>query len=158
MALPGRAQTFAFESCRDVLAKLEREIDRYTVAAHSEELENMKDTAFNIAVTAWHLCDWVFNDMNPEQRTRLGIHDFIQMCKHALDCRALNIFRQVATASKHWTVTNRPDPTVKVVVAAVPQWSIMFEDSNGKMSADEAFEQALSFWTSFIYQNGIPSD
>jgi hypothetical protein len=158
MALPGRDQTFAFESCRDVLLKLEREIDRYRVAVHVDDVEGMKDTAFNIAVTAWHLCDWVFNDMNAEQRTRLGIHEFGDMSKRALECRALHIFRQIATASKHWKVVKRRNDAVKAIVAAAPDWTIVFEDSRGRMTADEAFQQALSFWTEFIYPNGIPSD
>jgi hypothetical protein len=29
MPLPGREQTFALENCRDLLSKLEREIERY---------------------------------------------------------------------------------------------------------------------------------
>jgi hypothetical protein len=45
-----------------------------------------------------------------------------------------------------------------VVVAAVPDWSIWFEDTDGELPAAEAFEQALSFWTEFIYQNEVGRD
>jgi hypothetical protein len=53
MALPGREKTFALENCRDLLRKLEREIDRF-VAAHTD-VEARNDLAFNIVVTVWHL-------------------------------------------------------------------------------------------------------
>jgi hypothetical protein len=45
-----------------------------------------------------------------------------------------------------------------VIVAATPEWQIGFEDSKGELPATEAFEQALSFWTAFIYQNHIAQD
>jgi hypothetical protein len=157
MPLPGRDQTFAFASCRDMLTKLEREIERYALV-DGKDVEAMKDLAFNIAVTAWHLCDWVFMDMTPQKRESLSIRSLREMCERAFTCRALQVFRQVATASKHWTVSKRPAPDVKVVVAAVPEWSIWFEDENGELPATEAFEQALSFWTAFIYQNEIGRD
>src|ERR1700704_7000035 len=78
MALPGRDKTFAFESCRDMLNKLEREIDRYT-RVDGKDVDAMKDLAFNIAVTAWHLCDWAFMDLKPEQRDSLNIHSLGDM-------------------------------------------------------------------------------
>jgi Phage integrase family len=76
MPLPGRDHTFALEDCRALLSKLEREIERYKeidterVAA----VADLTDLAFNISVTAWHLCDWVFADMTDEQRKKLSIY------------------------------------------------------------------------------------
>jgi hypothetical protein len=157
MALPGRDKTFAFASCRDMLDKLKREIDRYA-RVDGSDVEAMKDLAFNIAVTGWHLCDWVFMDLTPAQRDALNIHSLAQMQERALTSRALHVFRQVATASKHWAISNRPDPAVTAVVAAVPDWRIWFEDEQGELSATEAFELALHFWTAFIFQNKICSE
>ena len=109
-------------------------------------------------MTGWHLCDWVFMDLTPQQRDGLNIHSLAQMQEHALTCRALHVFRQVATASKHWAISSRPDPSVTAVVAAIPDWRIWFEDDQGVLPATTAFEQALSFWTAFIYQNTIAVD
>ena len=81
MALPGRPQTTGYENCRDMLMKLEREIDRYLTVARSGEcdpvkvldvVDTLKDAAFNASVTAWHLTDWIYNDMTVERRERLG--------------------------------------------------------------------------------------
>jgi hypothetical protein len=154
VTLPGRDKTFAFENCKDMLSKLEREIDRYA-RVEGSDVEAMKDLAFNIAVTGWHLCDWIFMDLRSDQRDALNIHTLAEMQQRAQSCRALHIFRQVATASKHWTISNRPDHAVKVVVAALPGWRIWFEDDQGELPANVVFEEALSFWTTFIYQNAI---
>jgi hypothetical protein len=98
MALPGRDKTFAFANCKDMLDKLKRKIDRYA-RVDGKDVEAMKDLAFNIAVTEWHLCDWVFMNLTPEQREALNIHSLAQMQERALGSRPLHVFRQVATAS-----------------------------------------------------------
>ena len=105
MALSGRDKTFAFQNCRDMMDKLKREIERYA-RVDGQDVEAMKDLAFNIVVTGWHLCDWVFMDLTPAQRDALDIHSLAQMQERALTCRALHVFRQVATASKHWAISN----------------------------------------------------
>ena len=120
MALPGRDKTFAFENCRDVLAKLEREISRFRMASNHDQIDDMKDIAFNASVTAWHLCDWVFHDLTPTQRESLQVHDLKEMQTQAHKCRPLYLCEQVANASKHWQVTRRHDPDVAIVVTATP--------------------------------------
>jgi hypothetical protein len=157
MALSGRDKTFAFVDCKAMLDKLKREIERYA-RVDGQDVEAMKDLAFNIAVTGWHLCDWVFMDLTPAQRDAFNIHSLAQMQERALTCRALHVIRQVATASKHWEVSRRPDPAVTAVVAAVPDWRICFEDDQGELPAAVAFDLALYFWTEFIYGHGICRD
>src|SRR5947209_4344327 len=100
MPLPGRDKTFAFESCRDVLDKLDREIDRYR-KVNGKDIEAMKDLAFNISVTAWHLCDWVYGDLTAAQRHTLKIEKLTDLQKIALENRELYLCRQAAIASKH---------------------------------------------------------
>jgi hypothetical protein len=118
MAFPSRPHTFALENCRNLLDKLEREIDRIKSAA-SDDFDTHNDSAFNAAVTAWHLCDWVFADMTPDQRDRLSIQKIEDMREYArTQCRALHLCRQVATGSKHWRVERYPDPNVKVITTA----------------------------------------
>src|SRR5262245_22594136 len=101
-----------------MLRKLDREIDRFQNADNS--VETMIDAAFNAAVTAWHLCDWVFADLTKAQRDRLQIKSLGQLQEHARTCRALYLCQYAATASKHWKVTHYPDPSVGVIVTATP--------------------------------------
>lgn len=82
--------------------------------------------AYNIAVTVWHMTDWVWKASSAEQRTEmfasLGITATGDEKKDFPDfqntvrgkSRAIHIFRQVATGSKHVTVTKHPDPNVRV--------------------------------------------
>lgn len=166
MALPARDKTFALENCRDLLSKLDREIDRFTdpVTSFTECL----DLSFNIVVTAWHLCDWVFSDMTRAQRDALKIKDLVALQNFVSDdCRYLHLCRQAATASKHWRVDRRPDDGVSVIVqagvitAANPPaqshdgWYIYFTDGPKIIGAESVFELVISYWTQFIYQNDI---
>src|SRR5204863_5729529 len=107
-----RDQTFAYENCRDLVQKLDREIDRYREVAGSDLhepgdallklVDQLKDNAFNASVTAWQLCDWVFNDLPIEQRRKLGFKELVDLQNHVTkQCRALHLCRQAATASKH---------------------------------------------------------
>ncbi|HEY6860962.1 MAG TPA: hypothetical protein VI358_14405 [Pseudolabrys sp.] len=171
MALPGRDKTFALENCRDLLRKLEREIDRF-VAAHTD-VEARNDLAFNIVVTAWHLCDWVFADLTPEQMSKLQIKSLADLQAVARKCRALHLCRQAAIASKHWRVTDFPDPNVAVITTATPisgpnaprvplytapSWYLYFIDGSDIQLAEDVFALALEFWTHFIYHNEICKD
>jgi hypothetical protein len=169
MALPGREKTFALENCRDLLRKLEREIKRFA-AAH-DDVETRTDLAFNIVVTAWHLCDWVFADLTLAQKSKLQIANLSELRAEARKCRAVHLCRQAATASKHWKVTDHPDPDAAVIVTATPigattaspivplheapNWYLYFVDGEKIHAAEEIFDLALEYWTQFIYPNGI---
>jgi hypothetical protein len=172
MALPGRLHTFALENCRDLLNKLKREMERFSAAGTN--IEDRKDFAFNAAVTAWSLCDWVFEDMTQAHCDKFNIRSRKQMQDYARShCRALYLCRQVATASKHCTVEKFPDPNVKIIVTAksIPEPEppslqvyiasgcfVYFVDGDDKREAEDVFGDAFQFWTHFIYHNGIAAD
>jgi hypothetical protein len=167
MPLPSREQTFAFADCRELLEKLDREIDRYREVAGRDEdkpnallklVEQLKDSAFNASVTAWHLSDWVFNDMTQEQREKLSFRSLGDLQAHVREkCRALYLCRQAATASKHWIVNHYPDPEVQAMVTCEDEagWIVYFVHGGNKVPADQVFDEALAFWTGFIYQHQI---
>jgi hypothetical protein len=126
MALPGRAQTFAYENCRQILDKLKREIDRYREVAGEKpqgekllrHVDQLKDSAFNASVTAWHLADWIFNDLTTEQCRALNLKKLGELQARARkECRALYLCNHFANASKHWSVEDKyRDPTIEAVV------------------------------------------
>jgi hypothetical protein len=99
-------------------------IDRLRVARDRDDLTTMIYTAFNAAVTAWHLCDWVFGDMSAEQRDNLKIRHLPDLQEIARRERSLHVCRQIATASKHWEISQFSDPAVSVSVSASPEWNI----------------------------------
>ena len=94
MAFPAREKTFKVENCRDLYNKLEREIDRF-----KREQANplfLADHAFNVVVTAWHLCDWVFADLTPELKSKLQINTLSELQAQARKGRALHLCQQAA--------------------------------------------------------------
>jgi len=90
--------------------------------------------AFNFSVTAWHLADWVWEAVStPEWRAEIlrplgittnGSHrgNDLRSFQTAIreKCRAIHICRQLATGSKHMTVRQSPDPTVRTEM----RWSL----------------------------------
>jgi hypothetical protein len=157
MSLPTRQQTF-YESCRELLEKLKREINRYRSIGRDDHnvVDELKDIAFNASVTAWQLGDWVFKDMTAEQRKKLGFKDIKALQEHArTNCRALYLCGHAATASKHWKVTQHHDPNVQTVVTRENGWRVIFVDDNKRTAADQVFVEALHFWAQFIYAHDI---
>src|SRR5690349_15250317 len=97
--------------------KFEREIDRYKQVAGSQEddpikvldvVDALKDAAFNASVTAWHLVDWVFNDMTTEQLKQFGFERRGHLQAYVrTQSRALRLCELACVASKHWIVSDK---------------------------------------------------
>lgn len=114
-----RSATFDLVSCRDLLQKLERELDRIRCCNGREELA---DLGFNFAVTAWHLVDWVWADIKDQHALKAALAgeagvrapDFVlKQFQDLMRGRSddLNFCRLIATASKHVGVERLPgDP------------------------------------------------
>jgi hypothetical protein len=121
-------QVFMLATPAHMLSKLHWEIYRLRKAL-SEKPERLGHVhapaycAFNCAVTAWHLADWVWKASSQVQRAdilaSLGAtagsgKDFVKFQTAIRNqSRALHICRQLATGSKHMTVTDYPDPIVR---------------------------------------------
>jgi hypothetical protein len=62
-------KTFAINSSRDMLEKLKREIERLAGSIIRQEVV---DNGLNAAMTAWHLTDWTWREIEgsiPRRRT-----------------------------------------------------------------------------------------
>ena len=169
MALPGRQQTFAMDDCRDMLHKLEWEIDQLKDAVTKLDPMRLKCVCYNAAVTAWQLADWIIADATAEQKTALGIKRAIEteelgalQAKARDECRELYLCRQLATASKHRDVEFHFDPMVDAGIEIDDSgpdhfvaWDAFVDDHGTKRSAITIFERARDYWTGIIYQNKI---
>lgn len=133
--------------------------------------------AFNCAVTAWHMVDWVW--MSSEAVGRAEIAASMEMAQVDLGSfqgavrknRALNCCRDIATGSKHMDVAQRPDPNVRAAL----EWDaehasvesgvdeplaryrarLVIHDSGGARLAVDVFEEALEYWTRFLEKRGF---
>jgi hypothetical protein len=93
--------------------------------------------------------------MSAEQRDNLKIRHLPDLQEIARREGSLHVCRQIATASKHWEVSQFSDPAVSVSVSASPEWNIYVTQGEKRCSAIQLFEEASAFWTAFIYQNEI---
>ena len=175
-------RTFELRSCRDMIRKLERELDR--VKCSGTDRGVLTDHGINFAWTAWHMADWVWANMTDAQRRQVAIEAGTNPDKFDLKgfqpylcgkSRDLGYCRIIATAAKHsecrfWADFDfAPDislgPTFSLVgslagMAAAPQrrWVLKMDINNERIPALEVFDSVLVFWTEFIYTRQIDRD
>ncbi len=162
-------QTFDLNGCRALLAKLRWEIDQIKSDTRMDYV-TLSYRGYNAAVTAWHLADWIWEDMGDDQKEAVGVSNRGELQKKARDgCRAIYYCRQIATASKHFAVDDYPDPNIQAYVSASPKvtvsdsgeseiyaaWALKIMDGQERVQAVEQFEIALGYWTDLVEKYGI---
>jgi hypothetical protein len=159
---PGELQRFSFENSTDLVWKLYWEIERLNHAS-PHDIIDMKCFAFNAAVTAWQLAEWVFEDMTEEQRKKFGVLKYGDLQTLARkQCRALHLCRQIATASKHRNVKIHYDPSVstrvdveKGEIHELGKWHLLVIDGGKSYPAIEVFEEARMYWYKLLCDLGL---
>jgi hypothetical protein len=103
---PAEPQTFALTNSHDMLEKLRWEIDGLRVESGYPGWQEVAYRAFNCAVTAWSLVDWLWGDLDKSQQLRFEcIRKFRSHCMTAT--RALEVCESLANSSKHRTRHSR---------------------------------------------------
>ena len=165
MALPGVPQTFAIESARDLTDKLWWSIEEYRT---EPELQPKLWRAYDCAVTAWHISDWIWRERS-EAGLDVGTVTAFQNSLQA-QSRVLRLCKYIATASKHAGVDRKQDPTIEVTVTPKPSnvevessnfslvdrsqdWDIIISDSHGTMDALAVFYAAQTFWEAEVFRD-----
>jgi hypothetical protein len=175
-------QVFALATPAHLLSKLSWELRqlRKALASKSDDVwENHVRAyhAFNFAVTAWHLTDWVWatapDDLKRQISDSLGQCSNLSEFKQALArrARAIRICQQIANGSKHM-ILSYPDPTVRVEVVSqyVPplagtmqagdplgkyELHLMIWDKHVQRSAVDVFDEAFQNWCDFLAEWGF---
>jgi len=112
-------KTLAMNSSRDMLEKLRREIDRLAGSIIRQEIV---DHGLNAAMTAWHLTDWVWREIqNSTRRPTLTakarapireLKQFQELVKR--NCAELAYCEDIAISTKHFTFSKLPVFSTKV--------------------------------------------
>lgn len=168
---------FAMHEPQHMLSKLLWEIDKLitslSVWTKNEGFPEPIFIAFNAAVTAWHMTDWLWQS-RPETRellskrysfafnegTRNGLREGLEAFQDAVaaESRHLYVCREVANGSKHMR-KSRSDPDV----SAVARWhlaidgaglvkpgdlmmSLVIIDGEHEEDASHWFIQAFGYW------------
>ena len=112
-------KTLAINSSRDMLEKLRREIDRLAGSIIRQEIV---DHGLNAAMTAWHLTDWVWREIQGSTRrptltarARAPIRElkqFQELVKR--NCAELAYCEDIAISAKHFIFSKLPMFSTKV--------------------------------------------
>src|SRR5262245_38117470 len=118
---PQRTQpkTLAMQSSHDMLEKLRREIDRLAGSIIRQEIV---DHGLNAAMTAWHLTDWAWREIQgatrrPTLAARAGapireLKQFQELVKR--NCAELAYCENIAISTKHFAFSKLPVFSTKV--------------------------------------------
>ena len=156
-------KSFGLSTPAEYLDKLEWEFERMMKAGPATGRE-LSYHAMNLAVTGWHMTDWTYPHLPADQKQRFKNSFYFQKWI-AAQHRVLAACRDVATASKHMTVRDSPDPSIETVdvgyvdVAYVEDgyvdvaWHIAID---GELYGLREFgETVISFWQNYLESLGL---
>jgi hypothetical protein len=174
---PKRApQSFNIGDASQLLRKLTVEILQFIESNSSSTLSGY--LALNIAMTAWHMVDWVSADMDAEQRRvatqylgrPISNHDDLASAVTSV-CEAMRICQVIATAGKHVEVRRRPDPTLATMFKLVKphpdkgmlpgeglSYIWVIKCNRNEYLAGEIFKKAHRFWEDLLSRLGMIED
>lgn len=177
MVIPSRSefrQTFSLASCGNILCKAERELERLKQAKSHHDLA---DHAKNLAVTLWHLADWVWECHSDLVRAHLNLppkdkeaqQEFLRVLTANSPC--LGACDVIANAAKHGgfaekKVRNRRDVNVVrrlvdgdvtgiLTGAETGIWSLEITIDGHSHRAADLFASACHEWNDFLYRIGV---
>jgi hypothetical protein len=169
-------KVFVLSTPIHLLAKLRWEVARFQSSITRKSLyQNLHPAyhAFNCAVTAWHMTDWIWEYIGPDAQVEIAAkYKFQGIALRAFQdamaksSRAVNACQEIANGSKHREVRRKTaDPNVKVgrewrELRSEPRkksegarrfgtvWVI--SDENGSRTALEVFKEAVDYWRRFL--------
>ncbi|MGC2048457.1 MAG: hypothetical protein WA635_07595 [Gallionella sp.] len=160
-------KSFGLHDSRDMLEKLRWELSnlfcrqRYNIAVCQYH-------AFNCAVTAWHVTDWLWQDISSSPELKIKLQEIIHKPLNTLepfklehfqnyvrvDCGALRLCYQIATGSKHCLFERKAaDSTISAIISDGEGYDygnpIIVEGDTHHM-ADKVFYEAQFWFEAFL--------
>jgi hypothetical protein len=170
------SKRLGLDSPADLLAKLNWEILQLGhVIIENETVASYR--AFNCAVTAWSITDWVWNSAPAQLRERFraespnpkarGGEPLASLLRQ--QCRELAICQQLANGSKHFILDSHNDanissyrsPSVSFYVSengetrSAPTHGVFINDGTRVYSDVGLFSRAHDHWTAFFARYGV---
>lgn len=160
-------QTFDLATCQDLIDKLIRELNQTNAMLETSSIDrqDLADRGFNLAVTAWHIWDWLKRDLESEPRAKARVanllfkspeYDEARVFEYLMKAEggAIRVCNVIANASKHGAPSSHPVTARVSVVAADPgdvvtdraSWELKLEVDGKSYPALTIFEIALAEW------------
>lgn len=164
-------KAFGLHDSRDILKKLTWEMNNMCECAR-HDIESRQYHAFNCAVTAWHLTDWLWHDMQGMseeskylvqktigKKSLKSIECFQSYVRTA--CYALCLSYEIANGSKHCRL-RRPNPGISTSISDGEGYDygnpiIVEDDADGTRHrwAYEVFLEAKCWVETFVREHHI---
>jgi hypothetical protein len=174
--LAGEPQTFALLNSRDMLRKLIWEIEELRSTPAYPNGQRIAYRAFNSAITAWSLVDWVWGDLDVAQRSTIGNGNCPSVLgKYCTEKSTdLEICESIANSSKHRKRLPRLfNPSVRTKMVAPVRcfrvgdpvgqplrtwtWEAIILHHGKEYRALDVFLGASTFWSDLLNYYSIPS-
>ncbi|MCJ2009847.1 hypothetical protein [Methylobacterium sp. J-092] len=103
------SSSFGLDNAASMAWKLYREYQRYL---NANETDDRRDAAINGAITAWHMCEWVWTGITSHDRHSVNIKAFLGVRGRSMElgdiqdwaereCSSVQICRSICNGSKH---------------------------------------------------------
>ena len=154
------SNVFGLSSPQHIYTKMMVDIwalqDASSVWAQNKPYPEPLFAAFNLAVTIWHMTDWLwmsspanrqmlakkyrFDFTNQDEFKKGGLDKGLKKFQDAvrLDCEDLNVCEEIANASKHMR-RRTTNPNIKAVV----EWELVTEDMGYAKKGDKKMSLAI---------------
>jgi hypothetical protein len=168
--MPGAPQVFAIQNSRDMLKKLRWEIDELRGDSGHPGWQGVAYRAFNCAVTAWTLTDWLWAEVSDHHKhANFGsrLKNFQSVCRR--NSTDLDICESLANSGKHRSRRAKQynaDVVTKTITEvrrlrcgdpvgqpfATWKWEAVILHDGTEKKAIDVFEQAYLAWARLIDQ------
>ena len=154
-------KSFELRDTRDILEKLQWELNNL-FCRQRHDIKACQYHAFNCAVTAWHVTDWLWQDISPALKCDLQLRQCKEFQDYVRkDCPALNLCHQIANGSKHCLLEHQPNSTISTVISNGEGYDYgnpVIVEGNTHHMADKVFYDALFWFQAFVRDRNVFSD
>jgi hypothetical protein len=155
-------KAFGLSDARAMLGKLDWELNNLFCRTRHDVLVCMY-ISFNCAVTAWHVTDWLYEDIQANPKLKACWKDVFAFQAYAREeCPELKLCYQVATGSKHCLMGNsNSDPNVSATISdgeGTDYANPIIMDGDTRHFADNVFRAAMLWFQTFIQAQNIYPD
>ena len=159
MAEQKAQKSFGLSDSRDILEKLRWELDTLFCRVR-HDIRVCQYHAFNCAITAWHVTDWLWEDMSE----KLKRERHWSTCKEfqnyvSEECPELKLCREIANGSKHCRLEGRnANPAISAKICDGEGYDYgnpIIVEGDKERDADQVFQLARNWFEEFLKRCNI---
>ena len=155
------SSSFGLETAASMAHKLYRDYQRYLNATSTDD---RRDAAINGAITAWHMCEWVWTGITSYDRHSADVSAFLGVVGRPMEkrdvqdwaereCPSLVACRSICNGSKHVisdrslvTQMDAPDPNERGRGKQLVARAIIKHPDGSTTEMTKVLFDALDFW------------